>query len=260
MASNQSETNDTPESGDNSLIEHDLIVEAAHKCVVLWNKADKTLANADAAATYVLIRAAEFGFFPDVKPRNWAAIATQAKRNEFADTVLIDLFGIDKPSSADRQRLQRIKLVVPAILKAGGLKVVEMTANGALMLEIATDYFKLCDKTTEGTGKNVLSISRLNKGAKEYLKGEIASTARKPLTRAEKRKAAKADADRLPTMKLVVLAKTMTDKIAGKDASVLSHSENKQLQKLLVQLLGVFAVDNAGLDVEKVSTIYSKVS
>lgn len=260
MTSKQSETNDTPKTGDNSLVEHDVILAEASKVVAAWNKADKTLANADAAAVHVMLRASEFGFFSTVKPSTWHTIATQPLRNEFADVVLIDLFGIEKPTSADRQRLQRIKLVVPAIIKSGGLAAIEMSASGSVMLDTTTEYFKACVKAVEATGKMAVSIAKLNKGAAVYLKGEIVSTGRAPQTQAQKRAAAKADKDRLPTMRLVTLAKTMTDKIAGKDASVLSHAENKQLQKLLVQLLGVFAVDNAGLDVEKVTTIYSKVS
>lgn len=260
MTSNQSETNDTPEAGDNSLIEHDVILAEASKVVAAWNKADKTLANADAAAVHVMLRASEFGFFTTIKPATWHTIATQSGRNEFADVVLIDLFGIDKPASADRQRLQRIKLVVPALIKSGGLNVIEMSPSGSVMLDTATEYFKACVKQVEATGKMAVSISKLNTGAKAYLKSEIVSTARAPQTKAQKRAAAKADKDRLPTMKLAALAKSLEERVTKQSRDKLTSSENKILQQLLVQLLGLFAVDKTGLDVEKVSTIYSKVS
>ncbi len=260
MASQQSETNDTPKTGDNSLVEHDVILAEASKVVAAWNKADKTLANADAAAVHVILRASEFGFFATIKPSAWHTVATQAKRNEFADVVLIELFDIDKPSSADRQRLQRIKLVVPAIIKAGGLDAIEMSASGSIMLDTSTEYFKACMKQVEATGKMSISISKLNTGAKVYLKGEIVSTARAPQTAAQKRAATKADKDRLPTMKLAALAHSLEVRVRKQSRAKLSSSENKVLQQLLVQLLGLFAVDKTGLDVEKVSTIYSKVS
>jgi len=260
MTSNTSETNDTPEHGDNSLIEHDVILAEASKVVAAWNKADKTLANADAAAVHVMLRASAFGFFTTIKPSTWHTIATQAKRNEFADIVLNELFGIEKPASADRQRLQRIKLVVPAIIKAGGLEVIQLSPSGSIMLETSTEYFKASVKAVEATGKMAVSIAKLNQGAKQYLKDEIISTARTPLTKAQKRAAAKVDADRLPTMKLAALAKSLEERVVKQSRDKLTSSENKILQQLLVQLLGLFAVDKTGLDVGKVSTIYSKVS
>ena len=249
------------QEGSNS-IEVALVEEAAHQCVIAWFDADEKQGSADATAVHVIVRAVALDMFPsDCDPARSHRIGTNKVRSQYANDVLTSLFGIEKPSAADRARLNRIKLVVPAILKAGGLSIIDLSETGNLLLDTSCEYFKICMKSIEASvgTKLKVSIASLDRGARKYLKEEIAVTKREPLTAKEKKAQKDADAIKLPSMKLVQLAKSLEERIP-ETKDKLTASETKQLQLVLVQLLGLFAVDQTGLDTDKVTKIYSKVS
>ena len=160
--------------GDNTEIEHDAIVGEALSVVRLWESAEKTAQNADAMAVHVVIRAHEFGFFGDsANVANWHTVATKEVRTALLDTILTDLFSIEKPKASERQRLQRIRLVVPALIKSGGTNVFSLSKTNVLMLTTDCEYFKNCGIKAEVEGRMGLSIIQLDRGARKYLKGEL---------------------------------------------------------------------------------------
>ena len=260
MTTQTSETT-TQDEGSNS-IEVALIEEAAHQCVVAWVDADQRQGSADAQAVHVIVRAVAMDMFPsDCDPARSHKIGTNKVRGQYANDVLTSLFGIEKPSAADRARLNRIKLVVPAVLKAGGLSVIDLSDTGNLLLDTSCDYFKKCMKSVEasvGTKLNV-SIAALDRGARSYLGDEIAKLKREPLTTKEKKALKEADAAKLPSMKDVALATSLLQRIEGKTKETISGPENKIYTKLFIQFLGIFAVDeNVGLDTDKVTKLYNR--
>lgn len=244
-----------PATGDNqpAEIDHDAFVAKGRTVSQLWNKADKAQGSADAHAAILLVQAHRFGFFTEVNPATWHKIGTAKVRTAFANTVLTELFAIEAPTAAERQRLQRIKIVVPAIIKAGGVDCVELSKGGQIMLDTNTQYFKSCMAAVEATGKFGLSIAKLAKGANKYLDKEIVRSTRAASTTT-------GDAATTTTKaKLAELAQAVEGKVASlpDGAASLDEATNKALQALLVQLLGVFAADkDTGLDVDKVAEIY----
>jgi len=249
----------TSTSQSNTKIAREVLLASAAKVTTLWNTADAAQGSADAAAILVMVEARDLGFFSDIKVENWHKIGTAKQRTAFATTVLSELFGIEKPTNAERQRLVRIKMVVPALCKAGTREDIALSESGRkIMVPTEWALFKKCLKKVEATGKYGLSVSELAKGGRQYL--DIKPVSRVPLTTAQKKKAAKADADHLPTMKLAALSVTLADRVRKQAKDKLTGPENKALQALMVQLLGMFATDKAGLNTQAVETIYKKVS
>jgi len=220
---------------------YDVLCARGSKIKALWDKADKAQGSADAHAALLLVEAHEFGFFDQVNVRDWTKIATARERNSFSDIVLIYLFGIEKPEPADRQRLQRIRFVVPAIIDAGGSKAAKMSKSGAIMLDADSKYFKACPTGgQEVQGFASLSIAKLSRGGKKLLAKELPKQQRAPQTATGQ--------DRTPAVKLVELAQITEGKVSALSdgAASLDNSTSKALQSLLVALMGVFAEDTAG--------------
>jgi len=233
-----------------ALIEHDACVAEALDVVKSWDRVDTATANADAKAVHVMVRAHSIAFFgDDANAASWHKIATPEQRKAFADTVLEKLFQVEKPTAADRQRLQRIKIVVPALIRAGGLDVFGMSNTGQVMLETETEYFKACEKSVEATGRMSLSIAKLERGARSYLKEELPKTKRAPKTTREK----------LAGITNADIAKVLENRVAKLTVDKLTKPEEKVFQHLLVQLVGMFATDDKGeqVDTDKIQELYT---
>lgn len=247
MASKKTTKVDTPATppvGHNVNPDHDVLIADGLNVVKMWARADKTQGSADAQAAMLMVRAHEFGFFDTINVANWHTIATPKKRNEFANIVLNSLFGIENPENRDRQRLQRIKLVVPGIIRGGGTKVAALHDNkSTIMVDGSCDLFKKCPTDgQEVEGKGSISIAKLGKGSSKILGDEVFKAKRdQPETETT-------TADKVQPAKLVELAQITQGKVDALSDGVrsLSGPESKALQALLVSLMGVFAEDTAG--------------
>lgn len=237
-----------------SKVDRDVLVAEAQGIVKLWASADRTMGNADAKAVHCLVAAQEAGFFGRGKTaaanlNNWHKIATKQNKTAVADSVLHDLFCIEKPTAADRQRLQRVQYIVPAILKAGGTGKFQLSNSGAVMLEVDTPYFKACEPKTEATGRVALSIAKLDKGARQYLKAEMPAAKR---TKKQKTKNA------LDSVAMVDVFKRTGDLVRKTPQEKLTVHQRAALQVLLVDLLGMFCANKEGeLNTDTVNEIYS---
>ena len=238
-----------PSIGDNTEIEHDAIVGEALSVVRLWESAEKTAQNADSMAVHVIVRAHEFGFFGDsANVANWHLVATKEVRTALLDTILTDLFSMEKPKASDRQRLQRIRLIVPALIKSGGSNTFSLSKTNVLMVATECEYFKNCGIKAEVEGRMGLSIIQLDRGARKYLKGEL------PVDK----RAAKKVKDRFKGIPSSALAKEIEHRLAKTAADKWTTPERNSYKHLLVQLLGAFATSDDGkvLDTGAVEEIY----
>ncbi len=240
----------------NSDITRDVLLATAAKTVILWNDAELAQGTADASAILVLVEASEMKFFgTKINPAVSHKIKTAAKRNEYTDTILQDLFCIEKPDNADRQRLQRIKFAIPAILKAGGMTKIAKSETGRVLLDTSTKYYKCCvDKNVEGTGMLFVSIAKLNSGGRKFLKAELPKTTKTKAGQGSVKPA------KIQSMKLAALAKTFEGKIKTVKTSTMTGPETKVLQDILIRLLNVFGPDQNGFDAVKIEKLYNKAS
>ena len=249
---NQQAAKATPKlSTSNSEIEHDAICAQATRVVKMWESGEATIRNADAMAVFVIIRAHAFGFFgDDINCANWHKVETKDNRTALLDTMLTDLFGMEKPTAADRQRLQRIRLVVPALIKAGGLDIVSLSQSNVLMVSTECGLFKACNVKAEVEGKMGLSIAQLDKGARKYLQAELPKDKR----------SAKKTADKFKGMTNSVIIKELENRLAKTTVDKLSKTDQQNAKHLLVQLLGLFGAtdDGSQLDQDKISDLYKE--
>jgi len=241
---NKAKLNETTAlAGHNVNPDHDVLIADGLDVVKMWNRADKTQGSADAQAAMLMVRAHEFGFFDTINVANWHTIATPKKRNEFANVVLHDLFGIENPENRDRQRLQRIKLVVPGIIRSGGTKVCSLNpSKSSIMVEGKSDLFKKCPNDgAEVEGKGAISIAKIGKGSAKVLGDEVFKAKRDaPETTL--------NVDKVAPAKLAELAQITQGKVDALPdrAASLDAPTSKALQSLLVSLMGIFAEDTAG--------------
>ena len=237
-------------STSNSEVEHDAICMQAQKVVQMWQSGEETIRNADAMAVYVIVRAHEFGFFSDIDVSKWHTIVQKSVKTSLMDTIIHDLFGIEKPTAVDRQRLSRIQRVVPAVIRSGGMNVISLSKNNALMLSSDSVLFQACGVKSEVDGNMAMSVAKLDKGARKLLAKEL------PKSNADtgERK------DAFKGVKFSALAKEVEKRIAGKTADTMSKTDVINAKHLLVHLLGVFGATSDGgqLDTDKLQELYQK--
>jgi hypothetical protein len=228
------------------------ILQDAGEVKRLWERADQMSAQGDAKAIQVIVRAHTFGFFTDINVSAWHKIEERETKTIILDTLLTKLFQIAEPMAADRQRLTRIRFVVPALIKAGGLDVFSLSDRGNILLSTKTEYYKFCGKQ-EAEGMVAQSVANLDRGARKYLQPEMPKpkkaavqpqneAARKPLNKAN----------------VVEIGKTLEQRIAAVEPENLTANERSTLQNLLTQLIGIFAVSEDGetVDTDRLTALY----
>lgn len=217
----------------------------------LWERSEQMTAQGDAKAIHVIVRANAYGFFTDINVSVWHKETDRERKTVILDTLLTKLFQIENPSAADRQRLQRIRLVVPALIKAGGLDVFSLSDRGNILLSTKTEYYKHCGKQ-EAEGMVAQSVANLDRGARKYLAQEMPKApsqpqpqnpaARKPLNKAS----------------VVEIGKTLEQRVASIEPEHLTATERDTLKQLLTQLIGIFAItpDGKHVDSERLEELY----
>lgn len=233
--------------------EVDAIRQEAAEVKRLWDRAETVISQGDAKAIHVIVRAESVGLFdPSISPRNWHRLESRQEKTEMLDRLLSDLFQIEKPTSADRQRLHRIRLVVPALIKAGGLDVFNLSDKGNIQLSTKTEYFAFCAKV-EGEGYFAQSVAALDRGAKKYLAEEM------PKRGAATGQGATAN-KMLGKASVFEVANTLENTLSKTPADKLTRGEKTALEHLLVQLLAIFATSEDGehIDANKIEEIYQK--
>lgn len=240
---------------------HDDLVNEGKRIVQLWHSAERTQGQADAGAVFLLLRAHENSFFVSSKPDEddavdlsaWHKVMTRDKRGKVHATILHDLFGIEKPQQGDTQRLQRVKHCVPALLMCGGSNVVRMSETGQLLLSSDVPFFRKVHKG-EVQGFIAVSVASLDDGARRYLedKGEIAKRGGTPGGYT------KDSAKALDRVRPLDIAKYITRKLASRTLDSLGKPERATYQKLLIELLTVFAAegDDLHLNLKQVQKLY----
>ncbi len=206
----------------------------------------------DAQFVMLAVQAHEAGI---MKLDRWHTLATPDAKKRFYADMLAKLFpGMAKFESAQRQRIERAKIAVPAILKAGGSKAVELSNSGKLLLDTTTELWKKAGTKTDSKGKLEISVSKLNStGAKSYLgirkSGGTGNAGQGKTVSAE---------EAFAKVPLPQIAKMFEDRVAKFDPAEAKAAEKAALEKVLVQLVGIFAIREDHVDVDAINSLYSK--
>lgn len=241
------------ERNETANIEHDAVKGRALDWAKACGEIQDRSVSLDAQFVMLAVQAHEAGIF---KFDRWHTLSTPEAKKKFYGDLLDKMFpGMKKFEPAQRQRIERAKVAVPALIKAGGTKVVELSNSGRLLLDTTTELWKKAGTKTESKGRLEISVSKLNStGAKSYLGIRKSGGTGK----AGQGKTTVTAEEAFAKIPLPQIAKMFEDRVAKFDPNEAKAAEKAALEKVLVQLVGIFAIREDHVDVDAINSLYSK--